>query len=207
MPLFSRKKKRKHPIRRDSQGQSLRRQAFGFFDGGYRPAQIYHRALVDCSMKTLLRYFEDWKKENHIVSYKELKKELKELPWMNERLLGVIAGTLGISKQEVVARMQKPWGLKQFLGGNLLNLAMAEERSEVEARLDAALNAINFADRMYGNPPKVIARLLSGIINMPNKSTIEISKDDNQIAIKATDRTGATTTETLLYNPPDKEKK
>ena len=49
---------RKHPIKLDEYGRSLRQKAFALFDGGYRPAQIYKQQLVAASQKTLFRYFE-----------------------------------------------------------------------------------------------------------------------------------------------------
>ena len=61
-------KSREYPLIRDEYGRSARQQAFELFIGGYRPSQIFKEGLIPVSIKTLLRYFEDWKKQKHRVS-------------------------------------------------------------------------------------------------------------------------------------------
>ena len=73
-------KSRKYPIQRDEDGLSSRKQAFDLFDRKYRPSRIYNEELVPVPLKTLFRYFEDWKKLRHRVSYSTLKQYIKENP-------------------------------------------------------------------------------------------------------------------------------
>ena len=78
---------RKYPIIRDEQGRSLRRQAFDLFDRKHRPTEIYKKQLVPAKLTTLLRYYEDWKKQGGHFAFAAIRKALKNNPDFSEKLI------------------------------------------------------------------------------------------------------------------------
>jgi len=117
LPIKLKKKSRKYPIKRDEYGTSARQRAFDDFDRGKRPAEV---ALVEgISLRTACRYFADWKKmrPNMRLTYRLHKAVLKSNDEFSEQLIEAIAANLGMSREEVIMRLQKPWGLKQLLMG------------------------------------------------------------------------------------------
>lgn len=100
---------RDYPIKRDEYGRSARRQAFDLFSEGYRPAQIFKGGLVPAaSMKTLLRYFEDWKKKKHRSSRSTLRKIMKNNPEFTDNYMQMMADYFEVSPEAILARMQRP---------------------------------------------------------------------------------------------------
>ena len=164
---------RKYPIKRDEYGRSGRKQAFALFKDGYRPAQIYKEEMIPVSKTTLFRYYEDWKKKRQLIPYPMLKKHIIRDPEINERTIAKLSKALEIKKEEVVERMQRPWGLMQLLKGEWPNNRLARIQSENEDRLDTALwlgllfeQANNKKSREVGN---IIQRLI-----------IEIKKENDE---------------------------
>lgn len=149
-------KRRKHPIKRDETGKSARRRAFEAFDQGLRPARIAQ--LVPISPRTAYRYFADWKRlpKNLETRYRVAKAMLKNDTGFSQGVIAVLAEALGMSAEEVVERLQKPWGLKQLIMGRWPNRAEEMRQSEEEARLDAALTLIFFVEHSE-MPPQEIA--------------------------------------------------
>jgi transposase len=142
-----RKKSRKYPIQRDITGRSARRRAFDAFDKGLRPAQVAKEE--DIKPRTAYRYFEDWKKLPGNLELKyEAFKTLKERGIdFSEGTIELLTEGLGMSKEEVTERLQKPWGLKQLLMGKWPNHAHAKRQSKQESRLVAALWLVNYIER------------------------------------------------------------
>ncbi len=93
-------KRRDYPIKRDEYGRSARQQAFALFTEGYRPSQISKNNLIPVSMKTLLRYFEDWKKKNHRSSRSVLRRMMKNNPEFTEIVMLEDNTTLIVSKSK-----------------------------------------------------------------------------------------------------------
>ena len=153
------KKSRKYPIRRDKYGKSARRRAFDAFDDGKRPAEVARMAGI--SVKTACRYFLDWKKlpKNLGLRYRIAKATLKNDREFPEEIIKSLATGLGMSDEEVIMRLQRPWGLKQLLLGKWPNYIKEERRSQAESRLEAALNIVRFVEHSGMTPEKVRAEL------------------------------------------------
>ena len=116
-------KSRKYPIKYDEYGRSARQQAFELFGEGYRPAQICEENLIPVPIKTLFRYFEDWKKQKHRTSLSILKKYMKERPEFSEQYIKMLADYYEVPPEDIIVRMQKPWGITVIgvlLGGTAL---------------------------------------------------------------------------------------
>ena len=114
--LIKTKKKRRYPLKLDKYGRSARSRAFKLFEKGMMPAQAAN--IVDISKRTARRYFADWKKmpENLDKRYKLAQLAIKEAPF-REEVISIVAKKLEISESKAEKRLQKPWGLKQFLSG------------------------------------------------------------------------------------------
>ena len=169
MKLF-RRKSRKYPIKRDEYGRSKRQQAFSYFKKGYRPAQIHKEELIQLSEKTLFRYFEDWKKERPQIPYSILKNHVTRDPEINERTIAKLSKALEIKKEEVVKRMQRPWGLMQLIKGQWPNNKVARIRSENENRLDTALRLSLLFKEVNDKKPAEVGNIIQRFI-------IEIKKE------------------------------
>ena len=177
-------KSRKYPIVRDEYGRSARRQAFDLFTEGYRPSQIFKECLVPVSMETLLRYFEDWKKQKHRTSRSILKNILMGNPDSTEKYVQMLADYFEVTPQEIILRIQKPWGIEQLTRAELPDNKLARLQSEKEVRLEAALRLIYFGERLCRNSPEQNKRLLQEIVTLKDNTTLTISKLKGQIMIR-----------------------
>ena len=130
---------RRYPIRRDERGRSLRQQAFELFDKKLRPSEIYKQQLLPAKLKTLLRYYEDWKEMGDHASYPITKKVMKNNPDFTEKLIETLSEKLDMQVEEVRKRLQRPWGLKQALRGQWPDYGLEREQGDIEARLNGAL--------------------------------------------------------------------
>lgn len=164
-----RKKSRKYPIQRDITGRSGRRRAFDAFDKGLRPAQVAREENI--KPKTAYRYFQDWKKlpKNLEMKYKGFKTLKKHDIDFSEKTIELMTEALGMSEEEVMERLQKPWGIKQLIMGKWPNHAHARRKSKQESRFETALWIINYIER-GGNSPD--------IVNIKIKSIMELGKSN-----------------------------
>lgn len=160
--LILKRKERKYPIEKDEFGQSLRQRAFDLFRDGYRPAQVSRTLPV--SMKTACRYFEDWKKQTHKVPYSHIKNLLKRNPQFSEKVVAILTDYFGVPAEQVILRMQRPWGLMQLMKGEFPNSRIGRARSKIERRLEAALRLILFAELFSGKSPETVKEELNRII-------------------------------------------
>lgn len=176
-------KRRDYPIKRDEYGRSARRQAFEFFNEGYRPAQISKENLVPISLTTLFRYYEDWKKPRNRVSYSSLKRYLKGKMEFSEQYIKMLADYFKVPPQDIILRMQKPWGLMQLSKGELPDDRLERIRSEIEDRLEAALRIIRLAE-MFGNSPEQVNQLVSDIVTLENNTELVIRKTEGQVVVR-----------------------
>jgi len=163
------KKSRKYPIKRDQFGRSGRRRAFDAFDKRKRPSQVAREE--DIKPKTAYRYYQDWKKlpgnfELHYEAFKTLKRRGIEL---SEETIEYLAEGLGMSQEEVIERLEKPWGLKQLIMGKWPNYAREKHQSEEESRLEAALWLVSYIER-GGLSPDVIRVKLKRIMELGNSN-------------------------------------
>ena len=188
---------RKYPIRRDERGRSLRQQAFELFDKKLRPSEIYKQQLLSAKLKTLLRYYEDWKKKGGHLSYRIIKNVMKSNPDFTEQLITALSEKLEMPVDEVIKRMQRPWGLKQALRGQLPDYGLEREQSDVEARLKGGLRFMRMA-RLFQNSPKELAELLLQITILKENTKLEITKQDRYLVCKK-EEIGKVTTLELDY--------
>ena len=156
-------RRRKYPIKKDENGHSARQRAFDLFWKGQRPSQACK--TIPISFRTACRYFEDFKKLYHRVPYSTIRRWMRESPEFSEKVIDVLAASLGMAPEEVIARMQKPWGLMEAMKGRWPDYNLERERTEIEERLLAALEIIKFAD-VFGqkDPQTVIKTLIEMII-------------------------------------------
>ena len=177
-------KRRDFPIKKDEYGRSLRKQAFEFFNEGYRPAQVFKQNLVAASMKTLLRYFEDWKEQKGRVSYSMLKRYLQEGPEFSEKYVKILAKYFGVSEEEIILRMQKPWGIMELSKGELPDNRLYKIQSEIEGRLEAALRLIYLGEQYCQNSPEQIKQLIWDIATLSNNTRLVIQKTEGQVLVR-----------------------
>lgn len=159
-PIKVKKSARRYPIRRDERGKSARQRAFDLFDVGFRPVQVA-RSVEDVKLRTIYRYFEDWKNlpRNFGIEYRAFKALVKQGVEFSEETIKLLSDGLGMSEEEVIERLQKPWGIKQLLMGQWPNYARERQQSEQEARLEAALMLVDFVVKGLISTEMVIARL------------------------------------------------
>jgi len=177
-------KHRDYPIQRDEYGRSLRRQAFEFFNEGYRPAQVFKQNLVAASMKTLLRYFEDWKKQKYKISHAELKGYLKKHPEFSEKYIKDLADYFEVTPQDIILRIQKPWGITTLSKGELPDKRLYRIQSEMEGRLEAALRLIYLGEHILHNSPKQAKQLIWDIVTLANNTRLVIQKVGGQVIVE-----------------------
>lgn len=113
------RRNRKCPIQRDELGRSARRRCFEYFDKGLRPARV--TKLDNIKFKTVCRYFADWKKlpKNIEDNYRHLRTLRKNTTGFSENTIKTLAEYLKLPEDEIVLRLQKPWGLKQLFMPNI----------------------------------------------------------------------------------------
>ncbi len=153
---------RKHPIKRDENGRSTRQRAFALFGEGQRPAQVCK--TIPMSLRTACRYYQDFKKLHHRVPYSTIRQWLRERPELSDRVIATLATSLDMSREEVVIRMQKPWGLLGAMKGDWPNYKLDKRRTEIEDRLLAALIVIQFADKFGQKDPRLVREILGKLM-------------------------------------------
>ena len=177
-------KSRKYPIVRDESGRSARRQAFDLFTEDYRPSQISKEGLVPISIKTLFRYFEDWKKQGKKIPYSTYRKFFREHPEFSEQYITMLAEYFEVPQEKIIRRMQQPWGLIDLSKGELPDKRLKRTQSEIEDRLEAALRLISLREHLYRNSPKEIKELLIRIVRLKDKTDLIISHVNGKIMIE-----------------------
>jgi len=118
----------------------------------------YYNSLSDNARLTY-RYFGDWKKlpQNLGVRYHIAKAALKNHPEFSGTMIESVATYLGRSEEEVIVRLEKPWGLKQLLMGEWPNYAKEKRKSERESRLQDALKLIALIEHSEMTPKEITA--------------------------------------------------
>ena len=156
-----RKRSRKHRTKRDEHGISARQRAFEAFDSGKRPGEVVQ--LVGISPRTAYRYFADWKQlpRNLELRYQIMRIVRKGSPEFSQKTVDLLGSSLEMSEEEVLKRLEKPWGLKQLLMGRWPDYRQEREQSEAELRLRAALRFIDFMETGGVPPEKILDQLLN----------------------------------------------
>ncbi len=156
-------KSREYPIKYDEHGQSARQRAFKEFDNEKRPAEVIE--VVDISLKTACRYFADWKKkpEDLNLHCKGLRSRVRNDSEFSDPLVDTLVEYLGMPREEVIARLLKPWSIKQFIMGKWPNPKKERAQSAQESRLRAALDIVGLLE-YRGIPPDETRAKLKKII-------------------------------------------
>lgn len=118
--------------------------------------------IVGVSPRTAYRYFADWKKlpQNLELDYRMMKSLQRSSREFSQRTVDLLSTSLEMSEEEVVERLEKPWGLKQLLMGKWPDHRQEREQSEAELRLCAALRLIDFMETGGVPPEKILHQLL-----------------------------------------------
>lgn len=157
-------KSRKYSIQKDEYGRSLRERCFELFYKDWRPAQVARELCM--KPKTAYRYFEDWKKlpKDLETTYKLWRKEIKNHTEFSDRVVELLAKALEMSREEVIQRLQRPWGIKQLLKGEWVALRSKETQNKPEARLRTALFLVR-AIETQGVSPEWIEKEFRSILS------------------------------------------
>ncbi len=177
-------KSRKHPIIRDEHGRSAKQQAFDLYNKGYRPSQISKEKLIPVPKETLFRYYEDWKKRSGVTSRSTFKKFMKENPEFSEKFVKSLADYFGVSTEDIILRMQRPWGITRLSKGELPDNRRYRIQSEVEDRLDAALGLIFIGEQFFHNNPEQVKQLAWDITTLRDNTRLVIQKTKGQVLIR-----------------------
>ena len=142
-------------------GRSAKRRAFEAFEDGKTPAEV--APMVSISARTARHYFADWKKlpQNLEETYRMLKTAPRGTREFFPETIKSLSAHLGMTEGEIVERLNQPWGLKQLLMGRWPNHIQERERTEAEARLQAALMLIHMLESLGTPPERVLKQLLS----------------------------------------------
>ena len=89
---------------------------------------------------------------------------MRESPEFSDKVIDILAHSLEMSREEVVARSQRPWGLLGALKGRWPDYGLERERTEIERRLLAALEIIKFADIFGQRDPQFVRETIHRII-------------------------------------------
>ncbi len=130
--------------RQQSHIQSLRQQAFFWFDMGERPSSVVR--LIEIKFSTASRYFQQWKKLPHLYEgrYRYVRGHYKRLGRRDRETIAVVlAGELGTTKKSVLDRMDKPWALKQIVSGQWRQWIKPEEKSSRFGRISNRISKIS----------------------------------------------------------------
>lgn len=142
--LFSKKRSRKYPIRRDPAGLSLRARCFAQFREGKRPATL--SLELDIKKETAFRYFRDFQqKDPNFERFLELVRSYfkKDNPERDSNL-ELFAGTWGIKKEELETILSQPYGLRRLLGRKIYMPVHAREDHILSKSLELALYFSDF---------------------------------------------------------------
>ena len=153
--------KRRYLIQRDEHGRTARRRCFEHFDKGLRPSQV--AKLETMKFQTVCRYFADWKKmpKNLEDKYRLLKTLRKNNTGFSDNTIEALAEYLKLPEDEIILRLQKPWGLKQILMHKWPYPKQDDGViSEAEVRLKAAITLINIVESSELTPKEILNRLL-----------------------------------------------
>ncbi len=149
--LFHISKKRKHPIKRDTAGLSLRARCFELFDQRKRPAEVAEELKL--KETTVCRYFRDWKRlgpnfERKLAYVQSLFK--KNAP-DRDKNIELFAGACEIPKEQFETILSQPHGLRRLMTGKFYFPVHADADHRRYVALELALL---FSDHLTNNSGK-----------------------------------------------------
>jgi AraC-like DNA-binding protein len=150
---------RKYPIKRDESGKSARCRTFQLFDQGLRPSAVAPR--VGISARTACRYFQDWKRQPSCleVRYRVLRAALKNRRIPASDLVQSLAVILGITSEQILEKLEKPWAIRQLLSGQWLAMEERGISRRTLERLDAALDILRIYEVQGISPQRIVEEL------------------------------------------------
>jgi len=89
---------------------------------------------------------------------------MKESPEFSDKVIALFATSLDMSPEEIVTRMQYSWGLLQAMKGEWPNYRLERQRTEIEDRLLAALEIVNFSDKVGHTDPQLVRKTLKQLM-------------------------------------------
>ncbi len=89
---------------------------------------------------------------------------MKENPEFSEKVINLLSTSLDMSREEVEARIQRPWGLLQAMKGEWPDYRLDKERTAAEGRLLGALEIVNFADKFGRRDPQKVRDVLRQLL-------------------------------------------
>jgi len=89
---------------------------------------------------------------------------MKRHPKFGEGVITLLSTSLEMPRDEVIACMEKPWGLLQAMKGEWPDYRLDRQRTEIEERLLAALEVIQFADKFGHKDPRVVKETLKQLM-------------------------------------------
>ena len=95
-----------------------------------------------------------------------------------------LADYYGVSEEEIILRMRKPWGITDLSKGELPDNRLYRIQSEVEERLEAALRLIYLGEHVCKNGPKQVTRLIWDIVTLANNTRLVIQKVGGQVVVE-----------------------
>ena len=127
---------------------------------------------------------------------------MKNNPDFTEKLTRTLSQELEMPFEEVIKRMQKPWGLQQALRGQLPDYRLEREQSEIEARLNGGLGFMQMG-KLFQKSPKELAELLQQIVMLPENTRLEITRKDKHLICKKGEEGDVTTSKSDSGNEKD----
>ena len=89
---------------------------------------------------------------------------MRENPEFSDQVIDLLASSLAMSRDEVLARMQKPWGLLEAMKGKWPNYGLEKDRTEIEDRLLAALEIVQLAEKLGHKDPGWVRKQLKKMV-------------------------------------------
>ena len=164
------RRRRRYPIRRDERGRSARRRAFDLFDLNRTSAEAARE--IGISLRTAYRYRSDWNglQKNLETKYWLVRKTYQRKQGFSDEMVKKLSEYFGWSEEEVIVRLEKPWGIKQLVMGKWEQARGREVQSQMEARLDAGLRLVGVIERR-GVKSTEIPELFVGLVIESRKQT------------------------------------
>ena len=108
---------------------------------------------------------------------------MKNNPEFSEKFIKDLADYFGVSTEDIILRMQKPWGITSLSKGELPDNRLYRIQSEVEDRLDAALRLLYLGEQAFHNTPEQVMQLAWEITTMKDNTILIIEKTEGQVTI------------------------
>ncbi|NQT71924.1 MAG: hypothetical protein HQ553_04040 [Chloroflexi bacterium] len=175
-----RPKRRQYPVEFDEQGRSRRRVCFEAFDLGKRPAQVIRE--YNYKPNTVYSYWKQWKKLHR--SWHKSREHLRLFKKADPDFFhdaALYAGKkLGMSPQEVLVHMDKPYGLLDLVQGKWPLHDTAPATNKAIAILYDIMRII-FLGQFQGDHPRNIVRDLEADgIDFTEKRTGRKTQESSQ---------------------------